>query len=399
MEVSIILLEPSNLAFKYLVIKKASIFLVLILIVIGLGWGISKYLDKKNILLTPLSLLSGPQKTKSEYKVVGFLPTWMIGKTITYGKELDSLIFLGVGVDEKGNLIWETQANKIESEDYIKIKNEIKRNGGTNILGIKLFEDDLLEKLMADKQAQKRLIDQLKTEIIKGGFDGVNVDFEYQSSPVKVLAPEFIEFLGELKRANLGEISLDVFVNTLIKGDKISIVKLMDNVDEIIVMAYDFHRPGMDYTGPVAPIRSPIGERSIWETVERINILGIESKKIIFAYPLYGYEWKTETNEYGAKINRGWYQMASLRRLEEEILPSMATMSGQINWDETSMTPWLSFVEDGEIRQIYYENEKSLKIKMDLVKQAKLKGVGFWALGYEPEESKFWSKIEEMLEN
>jgi spore germination protein YaaH len=61
-----------------------------------------------------------------------------------------------------------------------------------------------------------------------------------------------------------------------------------------------------------------------------------------------------------------------------------------INWDDLSMTPWVVFEEDGEIHQIYFENEKSLKAKLDLVKQNQLGGVGFWALGYEGEDKRVW---------
>lgn len=336
-------------------------------------------------------------KLPGNYKIVGFLPTWMIGKTIIYSNQVTDLIFLGIGVSENGDLIWDTQAKRINGDEYLKIKNEIKKNNGRNILGIKLFEDESLDKLINDPKACENLISQLKTEVNKGGFSGINVDFEYQNNPTSVLEPEFLIFLKQLKSAGLGSVELDVFANTIIKGSTDSIQALMGTVDELIVMAYDFHRPGVDYTGAVAPMRSPVGERSVWEVVERIGLIGLDSKKIVFAYPLYGYEWKTETNELGSKVKRGWSQMASLRRVESEILPALATTSGKENWDELSMTPWLSFVEDGENRQIYYENERSLQIKMDLIKQNKLAGVGFWALGYESNPDIFWKKLGKML--
>ena len=387
---SAILLEQLDLD-----VKRVFLLLGFILLLVGGVWW---WKGVKIDLMTPLS--TGKEKRiKSEYKIVGFLPTWMIGKTIIYGDQLTDLIFLGVGVSQSGDLIWETQSKKLNSEEYLKIKREIERNGGNNILGIKLFEDEMLGVLIKDIKARENLITQLKAEVNKGGFRGVNIDFEYQGDPTKVLEPEFINFLKQLKAAGLGNISLDVFANTVIKGSTDQLLVLMQTVDELIVMAYDFHRPGVDYVGPVAPIRSLIGERSIWEVVERINLLTLNGKKIVLAYPLYGYEWKTETVEFESKIKRGWYQMASLRRMEDEVLPALATMSGKESWDELSMTPWLSFVEDGSIRQIYYENERSLQIKMDLIKQNKLAGVGFWALGYEAKPETFWGKIDKMLAN
>ena len=63
----------------------------------------------------------------------------------------------------------------------------------------------------------------------------------------------------------------------------------------------------------------------------------------------------------------------------------------EVKWDELSMSPWLVFEENGKIHQIYFENEKSLSAKIDLVKQNKLGGWGFWALGYEGEDEFVWS--------
>ena len=53
---------------------------------------------------------------------MGFLPTWNIGETREYTNEINDLIFLGIEVDEKGNLIWDTQSKKINSETYLKQK-------------------------------------------------------------------------------------------------------------------------------------------------------------------------------------------------------------------------------------------------------------------------------------
>ena len=58
----------------------------------------------------------------------------------------------------------------------------------------------------------------------------------------------------------------------------------------------------------------------------------------------------------------------------------------EVKWDDVSMTPWLVFEEENEIRQIYFENQKSMDIKLKLAKDNKFIGVGFWALGYEGEE-------------
>jgi spore germination protein len=123
--------------------------------------------------------------------------------------------------------------------------------------------------------------------------------------------------------------------------------------------------------------------------VKNITNNGLDKNKIILAYPLYGYEWRTYTQDFGSQIKRGWYQMISWKRAKEMVdgqtqgsAPTLA-----VKWDDLSMTPWLVFEEEGKIHQIYYENEKSLGIKIKLAEDNQFKGVGFWALGYEGEDN------------
>ena len=350
-----------------------------------IGVGVLLFLNKKDLILSPLSEKSGTEK-REKMETFGFLPSWMVGKTRIYGKEVDNLIFLGIEVDKNGDLIWETQAKKINNESFLEQKKKIKESGGKNILGIKLFKDEELDSLLGERLARENLIKQLKQLKVENNFDGINVDFEYQGNPVAILSQNFLDFLDQLDLAEVGEVSVDVFANTIIKGDEEKLKSLMGKIDNLIIMAYDFHRPGVDYAGAVAPIGSPVGERNITEIVNKILSVGLDKNKIVMAYPLYGYEWKTYTEEFGSQIRRGWYLMASWNRTKELIKEK----SLEVKWDEVSMSPWISFKEKGVIHQIYFENERSLKAKIDLVRQNKLGGYGYWALGYEGEDKSVW---------
>ena len=341
------------------------------------------YFTKEGEVLNPLAGWFDNSRNDHDMEITGFLPTWMVGKTKLYGKEIDRLIFLGIEVGDNGSLVWDSQSKKINNSDYLKIKSNVSKNGGKNIVGFKLFDDKKLDKLFNNQDAMDKLIDEIKAVVVSGDFDGVNIDFEFQNNIFGVYQEDFLDFLAKLKEKNVGEVSVDVFANTIIKARKNNISQLLALSDKIIVMAYDFHRPGSVYAGPVAPIKSAIGERNIVEIYEKISqIDDSERNKFIVAYPLYGYEWKTENKEYGSKILGKWYQMASMNRISQ--------MTGMVEkWDELSMSPWLFFEEEGEIRQIYYENERSLKIKVDLARQNKIKGVAFWALGYEDKSLTF----------
>lgn len=348
---------------------------------------------------------------KRNMKVVGFMPTWMVGKTTEYEKEIDEMIFLGVEINEDGKLILEAQAKKMNSDNYVELKNKIKKNGGKNILGIKLFKDDKMDALLASEEAKMTAMVEIRKAVKENNFDGVNLDFEYMSDANRVMKDDFLDWVRGLSDYGVGTISIDVFANTIIKGDMGSIEKLHSTVDEIIVMAYDFYRPSSDEAGPVAPIKSPVGKRNITEVVEKILSNDWDKKKFVIAYPLYGYLWEVGGLEKNSEVVNGG-RMVSLNE---------SSKWGETSWDDEAMVPWRGWsTEESRTRtervlvngrwrsvvknyiktvyyQAYFENLRSLKIKMELAKNAGVGGVAFWALGYEGSGNEVWKMVGEEI--
>ena len=84
------------------------------------GWMV--WQRKSLSWLNPLAPKSNVVKDKDGYVVVGFLPPWTIEKATIYPEVLDQLIFLGVEVNEKGDLVWDSQSNKMKSQRYVAMK-------------------------------------------------------------------------------------------------------------------------------------------------------------------------------------------------------------------------------------------------------------------------------------
>lgn len=378
----------------------------------------------KNItMLSPLSKITNKKNIEKDPIVMGFLPTWMVGKTLKYTNEIDEMVFLGIDVGSSGGLVWDVQSKKIYNNDYLDLKTSIKKHGGKNILGIKIFNDDDIDVFLSSEEAKENLLTELKEVVVANGFDGINVDFEYMNDAQRLVADDFIYFLQQLKIAGLGKISVDVMANSVIKGDPEKLLKLMQEIDNIIVMAYDFHRPSSDYAGSVAPISSVTGERNISEVSQKVIENSLPKEKVIMAYPLYGYMWQTTGTEMGsATIGTGW--MVSFNEAKGKTVDTTwGETDGIINWDELSMTPWASFSKvEEETRtvskkvkgkwkkvaenymatnyyQVFFENERSLTAKLNLAKQMQAGGVGFWALGYEGKESDLMKKVKDIMNN
>ena len=366
-------------------------------------------------LLNPLSSSQKVTKVPEAMRVVGFLPTWMIGKTKTYGSEIDQLVFSSVGVSEDGSLIWDVQAKKLNSDDYINLKNNITAAGGKNILGIELFDDKGIDTLIASDSAKQNLYNEVKDVVEAGNFDGVNVDFEYMGNPTRILDDDFMSFLDGAKVAGWKDVSVDIFANTIVKGNKDSLDSLLSKVDSAIIMAYDFHRPSSTIAGPVAPIGAEAGVRSISEITQKIVDFGLEKQKVIMAYPLYGYEWETDTNLENSVTRAAGYGATVFYK-------DGIGFTG-VNWDDLAQSPWVAWQEKAQRsrvvtqkvgkkykkvtqyytvdqwHQAYFENEESLGIKVQAAKQAQLGGIGFWALGYEGKTSDLIKNLKTKLQS
>jgi spore germination protein YaaH len=48
-------------------------------------------------------------------------------------------------------------------------------------------------------------------------------------------------------------------------------------------------------------------------------------------------------------------------------------------------------------RQVYFENERSLRAKYELIKANDLAGVGIWALGYDGGYQELWNLLKEQF--
>lgn len=211
-----------------------------------------------------------------------------------------------------------------------------------------------------------------------------------KTSPTAILDESYFSFLSVLRSRIGGELSVDVFGNTLYKGDAGKLKKLFEKTDRVVFMAYDFYDSGL--AGPVAPLAGKAGV-DLENIFERVNQLPVDKGRLVVALPLYGYEWRTKTTDFGSILHpRSVRMLASLGRMEDFLKNNWKI---KVNYDEVTDTPWLVYKLGSQIRQIYFENERSLMAKIGRVEKYGYGGVAWWALGY---EGKFGDKLARLLE-
>ena len=225
---------------------------------------------------------------------------------------------------------------------------------------------------------RQKLIEGLINEALSLGVDGINVDFEQVPGDA---GEDYIEFLRELSipcRANGLVLSVDNYVprgyNSHYHWKEQGIV-----ADYVIIMGYDEHYGGSQEVGSVASINYV--EEGISTMVQYVP-----AEKVINAVPFYTRIW--ETTSEGVKS-----QAVGMTAAED----FLAQRGVEAVWDETTCQTYAQLEENGALFQVWLEDEESLQVKINVMKEYGIGGVAAWKLGYESGHPEVWTVISDFV--
>ncbi len=228
------------------------------------------------------------------------------------------------------------------------------------------------EILMSRTSVRRKLIEALMAEVERYGLDGLNLDFEGIKEEAGV---HYIQFIRELSipcRKKGIVLSVDNYVptstNQFYNRKEQGIV-----ADYVIVMGYDEHYAGGD-AGSVASI-------SYEENGIKDTLASVPKEKVISAIPFYTRVWtegadgKTTSSSLGIAKAKEWVTQNNVELYWQE---ELGQYYGELQTEEG-------------LKKVWMEEERSIGLKMDLVKKYDLAGVACWKLGFEPAE--LWDEV------
>ncbi len=201
-----------------------------------------------------------------------------------------------------------------------------------------------------------------------------------------------MESLSTRLRQHDPELILSIDLNTdAVMSDKAyDLVKIGTLVDQVILMAYDYHRPSSTKAGPVAPLDAPDNQHSLTQSVKAFKGR-LPENKLILGIPFYGYEWQTSTIDFQSSTVKNTGALATYRRVRQ-LINNRDDIT--LNWNELSQSPRITYQQSRAIKQIYFENLTSIQAKLDFAKNNNLGGVAIWALGYEGDYPDLWKAFD-----
>ena len=231
--------------------------------------------------------------------------------------------------------------------------------------------NDDFAQLYSSKAARTNMVNKLVGEAKSYGFDGINLDYENIKS---AYAKDYLQFVRELSVAcerNGIVLSTDNYKPEAYNRCY-NLKEQSRFVDYVIVMAYDEHYAGTD-AGSVASL--PFVKEAVEDTVQLVG-----KEHVIAGIPFYTRIWTTTD---GNTTSRAVGMQAAIDQLNSD---------GQVAlWNDDCGQYVASYTVGNSTRQIWFEEEKSIEAKMQVIQQENTAGVACWKLGLE--KSTVWSVI------
>jgi spore germination protein YaaH len=197
-------------------------------------------------------------------------------------------------------------------------------------------------------------------------YNGIQINFEY--IPARS-ADAYLSFLRELRQRSPGKVfsvAIAARIRTL-QNDVYDYRRILPHVDRMLVMAYDEH------WSTSAP--GPIASMDWCQRVARYSLDTIGTEKLIMGLPFYGRRWGD------VAPNRAFIHSGIEDIKNEQNITEIQRVRG---------IPTFKY-ETPVLMTVYYEDEHSLAMRLDMYKKMGVRNVGFWRLGQETPD--FWPYI------
>ena len=343
-------------------------------------------------------------------QVLGFAPYWELGNRSNWNYSLLSMVaYFGLNVNGDGSFNTSTSDPGWNGWNSTQLQDVITKAhlaGDRVLLVIKAFNDATICPIITNPTNTQAAITNTISAIQSKGLDGVNVDFEGNSSPgcpngqsIQTYFTDFIQQLSSAIHQHTGwVITADTYVGSASwDGGIFKIGDLAPLVDGLFIMAYD-----IAVGGNTARANAPLNGGTYNDTTAVAQYLSkAPASKVILGVPYYGYKWSTTSNQPSATVTSGAEAVTYAGILSD--FACVQQLGRSFDW--LAQSPWAAWWRPAQDpcsnganttatwRELYFDDTTSLALKYDLVNADNLLGTGMWALGYDGASKDLWRAL------
>ena len=229
------------------------------------------------------------------------------------------------------------------------------------------FSSERASAVLRDQEAQQRLLAAVAARVESLGYAGADVDFEFIPAED---AGRYAAFLSALRarlspRPLLAALAPKTFAEQkglLYEGHDYGAVAAA--ADRVLLMTYEW---GYTYGPPMAVAPLP----KVREVLD-YALTEMAAGKIYVGVPNYGYDWPLP-------FEQGVTKARSIGNAEAVDLARR--YGAEISYDETAQAPYFRYTgEDGRAHEVWCEDARSIRAKLELAAGAGCRGVLYWNL-------------------
>lgn len=258
-----------------------------------------------------------------------------------------------------------------------------------------------IRKFLNDTIAQNNLIAELNTIINNNNLKGINVYFDGTGVAD---APGFVQFISKVR----------VLLNSIDKSYELNITlpAIVGDASLSEIGAYDFSNlnPLVDYylvltdrmvgkNVKIAQSASPLfnskiyGNRSIESTFGIYSQVGIPLPKLIMTVSYLGVEWKV--NDFSGDLQSAWGKDIKYTDILKKYSINTNGRTITEGFDPDQVAPFLNVIDQGSdnLKQIWFEDSRSLYLKYNWALENELGGVSIRGLGYDDGYPELWNVL------
>lgn len=255
---------------------------------------------------------------------------------------------------------------------------------------ITLLERTTFLRVFRSAAATQRLLDEATRLALQPGISGLHLDVElYESVDPPALAA-FRGFVNDLQsrlRQEGAQRNLSAFI-PLGKFRTLYGPAQLNAMDQVVLQGYDAHWDTSPRAGPLAPLDGPYA--LTWRSALRqADQWGLERRRLLISYPLYGYEWDVKAAGPHAPTT-GKARTTSLMPLSPGSVPDIRdSVARQIlqygaTFDARSASSYYHYQDQRrQWHEGWFEDGWSLLRKTQFLRQQNVGGIAFFPLGYD----------------
>jgi spore germination protein YaaH len=280
--------------------------LIIFFFINNASWSLLGYnsltMFKRLILVFILISIFAPQT--HAFEVSGWIPYWKVSQGTKDAKkhinELTTLHPFGFTVKKDGTLHDPMNLKKSSWKNLFKLAKE---KGVLVIPTVTWADKASIHNILSNESKRKKHIKSIVSHVEKGGFDGVDIDYENKDTETK---DSFSTFLIDLNE-ELGDKMLvctveprtppedlyKVVPNPLKRANDYKVI--IEVCDRIQIMTYDQQRADLTLNEARSGLPYiPLSDIDWVEKVMRytIDVEGVPKEKLMMGIPTYGHEWE-----------------------------------------------------------------------------------------------------------